>query len=47
MLFYLLPHSTHRLQLLDVAIFNLLLTYYSQSVKENNLYDKKNISKRE
>ena len=46
-LFYLLPHSTHRLQLLDVAIFGLLLTYYSQSVKENNFYDERGVSKRE
>jgi len=45
-LFYLLSYSTHRLQPLNVAIFGLLSTYYSQSVKENNLYDGRSISKR-
>jgi hypothetical protein len=44
---YLLLYSTHRLQSLDIGIFNLLTTYYDQLVKERNRYEDKEIIKRE
>jgi hypothetical protein len=46
-LLYLPPHTTHRLQPLDVAIFGPLATYYSQLVNENNGHDGKDVSKHE
>jgi hypothetical protein len=45
-LIYLSLYSIHRLQLLDVAIFDLLIKYYSDIVKARNRYKGKNMSKR-
>ncbi len=46
-LIYLPPQTTYRLQPLDVAIFSLLLIYYSDLVKENNRYSGVGVNKRE
>jgi hypothetical protein len=46
-LIYLPPHTIHRLQPLDVAIFALLTIYYSELVHEHAKYSEVNISKRE
>jgi hypothetical protein len=45
-LLYLFTHTTHRLQLLDVAIFSPLAIYYSELVKKYSRYEEKDISKR-
>ncbi len=45
-LFYLSPYFIHRLQPLDIAIFGLLSTYYSELMNENNRYNRISISKR-
>jgi hypothetical protein len=44
---YLPPHSTHRLQPLDVAIFGPLAIYYSQEVNQYSRYEGRGVSKRE
>jgi hypothetical protein len=46
-LFYLSIYSIHRLQSLDIGIFNLLAIYYDQFVKERNRYEGREIIKRE
>ncbi len=46
-LLYLLSHSTHRLQPLNIAIFSSLATYYSHEVNAYNRCEGKDISKRE
>ena len=46
-LLYLLTHSTHRLQSLDIGIFGPLATYYDQLVKERNRYEGRGVTKRE
>jgi hypothetical protein len=45
-LIYLPPHTIHRLQLLDIAIFILLIIYYSELVHEHVKYNKVSVSKR-
>jgi hypothetical protein len=42
---YLLLYSIHRLQSLDIGIFNPLIVYYDQFVKERNRYERKNVTK--
>jgi uncharacterized protein YndB with AHSA1/START domain len=46
-LIYLPPHSTHRLQPLDVAVFGPLAKYYSDIVKTRSRYEGRGVSKRE
>jgi hypothetical protein len=46
-LLYLPPHITHRLQSLDVAIFQPLAKYYSQLIHNEAKYGGKGITKRE
>jgi hypothetical protein len=46
-LIYLSPHSTYRLQPLDVAVFGPLIKYYSDIVKTKNRYEGRGVSKRE
>jgi hypothetical protein len=46
-LFYLSVCSTHRFQLLDIEIFGLLLTIYSQLINKYNKYEGMNVIKRE
>jgi hypothetical protein len=46
-LLYLFIHTTHPLQLLNIAIFNSLAIYYSELVKKYSRYKEKDISKRE
>jgi hypothetical protein len=46
-LLYLPPHTTHRLQPLDVAIFQPLAKYYSQLIHNEAKYGGKGITKRE
>jgi hypothetical protein len=46
-LIYLPPHTIHRLQLLDIAIFASLTIYYSELGHEHVKYIELDISKRE
>ncbi len=46
-LLYLQSYSSHRFQLLNIAIFGSLSIYYSELVKENVRYNGVDVSKRE
>ncbi len=46
-LIYLPPHVIHRLQPLDVTIFDLLTKYYFDIVKDRSRYEERDVSKQE
>jgi hypothetical protein len=46
-LIYLSPHSIYCFQPLDVAVFDLLIKYYFDIVKEKSRYEERGVSKRE